>query len=108
MYMPLQNICSQSDDFENSFRFLNEKLSCKAAIYSNSFFAFFQNPNRATERKRGVRTSKMMSVLGTSINSICARDLWYTRSWCWLFITRNTPKREEAPLKRKGTITRAT
>ena len=77
MYMPLRNICSQSDDFDTSFKFLNEKLSCcKAEIYSNSFFAFFQNPNRATERKRGVRTSKMMSVLGTSINSICARDLW--------------------------------
>jgi len=83
--MPLQNICSQSDNFDNSFKFLNEKLSWLKFIQIH-FLLFFKTQIVLFVRvlvsfflsvvKGGVRTSKMMSVLGTSINSICARDLW--------------------------------
>ena len=87
-------MCSQSDDSEKSFEFLNENSVADILFFA---FCFFSKQ----------RTGKCCAFR-VNIFIICARDLWYTRSWCWLFITRNTPKREEAPLKRKGTITRAT
>jgi len=40
VYMLLENICSQSDDFETAFEFLNENLRGWYFL----LFAFFQPP----------------------------------------------------------------